>query len=260
MPKYRQLHTKIIDSFDFNEMPDDFCRVTWVLLPVILDCEGRGIDNPTWIKSKMYPLRSDVTSDKISEVFDWLAEKGMIIRYQVEGRSFFYVPTFKKYQSGTENEAKSLLPAPSGFVPANIKPTKKLLPGDSTPPVYAYDSASDSESIIESESAKTENSEKSETDVFLSKLDVWVGCPFGNPREDVDTASVMVEEFGLKRVKLCAPWAKDKGFKSMRTALRSMNTALRNGGFQDPPPNGSKPVAPASQTTDFAALADEMRM
>ena len=53
MPKYRQLHTKIIDSFDFNEMPDDFTRVTWMLLTLGLDSEGRGIDNMAWVKSKI---------------------------------------------------------------------------------------------------------------------------------------------------------------------------------------------------------------
>jgi hypothetical protein len=92
---------------------------------------------------------------------------------------------------------------------------------------------------------------------FLSKLDVWVGCVFGNPREDVDTASVMVEEYGLERVKRCATWAKDKGFSTMRTALRSMNTALRNGGFQDERPPSRKG---SNTTTDIESLVDEMRM
>ena len=112
MPKYRQLYTKIIDSFDFNEMPDDFTRVVWMLLTLILDSEGRGIDNMDWVKSKMFPLRQDVTTGQIADAFKWFAEHKMIVRYEVDGRKYFFIPTFKKYQTGTQKEAKSTLPAP----------------------------------------------------------------------------------------------------------------------------------------------------
>lgn len=112
MPKYRQLHTKIIDSFDFNEMPNDFTRVVWMLLALILDREGRGIDSPEWIKSKMFPLRQDVTIEQIVKVFDWLEKREMIFRYQIKDRHYFCIPTFQKYQSRTEREAPSVLPTP----------------------------------------------------------------------------------------------------------------------------------------------------
>ena len=112
MPKYRQLHTKVINSFDFNEMPDDFTRVVWLLLTLILDSEGRGIDNMSWVKSNMFPMRDDILSVRLEAPFRWMESRGMIVRYEVNGRKYFYVPTFKSYQSGTKKEAKSLLPAP----------------------------------------------------------------------------------------------------------------------------------------------------
>lgn len=161
MPKYRQLHTKIIDSFDFNEMPDDFCRVTWMLLPIILDSEGRGIDHATWVRSKMYPMRPDVTDAQVSAALDWLAGRGMIIRYAVGNRGYFYIPTWKDYQSGTEKEAESKIPPPAGQpsaepnpcpasppdrlpAPANSEPTLELLPTNSgvTPDPLQRNSAS----------------------------------------------------------------------------------------------------------------------
>lgn len=142
MPKYRQLHTKIIDSFDFNEMPDDFTRVVWMLLTLILDSEGRGIDNPCWIKSKMFPLRYDVTDEQISNAFAWLAEREMIQRYSVNGRRYFCIPTFKDYQSGTQKEAKSLLPS----VPEKLQTNSVVAPEK----VCAAESASASESESES--------------------------------------------------------------------------------------------------------------
>jgi hypothetical protein len=112
MPKYRKLHLKVIDSFDFNSMPDDFTRVSWILLTLIADSEGRGIDNPAWLRSKLYPMRPDVELSSINKVMDWLTKQKMIIRYSVNCKNYFYIPTFKNYQSGTEKEAASVLPAP----------------------------------------------------------------------------------------------------------------------------------------------------
>ena len=61
MPRYRKLHVKTVESLDINDMPDDFTRLMWVLLPLGLCREGRGIDNPAWIKSKLFPMRLDVS-------------------------------------------------------------------------------------------------------------------------------------------------------------------------------------------------------
>ena len=112
MPKYRQLHLKIIDSFDFNEMPDDFTRASWMLLSLIVDSEGRGIDNMAWVRAKMYPLREDVSIAALAAVFDWLETRKMILRYAVGGKRFFLIVNFKLYQTGLEKEAKSTIPEP----------------------------------------------------------------------------------------------------------------------------------------------------
>ena len=123
MPKYRQLHTKITDSFDFNDMPSDFHRITWVLLILIVDSEGRGIDNMAWVRSKMYPMREDIESSDLADVFDWFQQRKMICRYQVNGKKYFYMTNFKSYQSGTEKEAKSVLPAPPELCDSYSVPT-----------------------------------------------------------------------------------------------------------------------------------------
>jgi DnaD/phage-associated family protein len=112
MPTYRQLHTKIIDSFDFSEMPNDFTRVVWILLMIIVDSEGRGIYNMAWVKSRMFPLRDDVSLEQLQDAFTWLSNRKMISIYSVNGREYFYIVTFKTYQSGTQKEGKSKLPEP----------------------------------------------------------------------------------------------------------------------------------------------------
>jgi hypothetical protein len=131
MPKYRQLHLKIIDSDDFNAMPNDFTRVVWMMLMLIVDSEGRGIGNYSWIKSKMFPMREDVTNDQIKESFEWLANKEMIIFYDIENRRYFYIPTFKDYQTGTAKEGKSYLPAPPITTNTNSVVTPELVQSSS---------------------------------------------------------------------------------------------------------------------------------
>jgi hypothetical protein len=126
MPKYRQLHLKIIDSEDVNAMPDDFTRLTWVFLSLIVDSEGRGIDSVAGIRSKMYPYREDVSIAQMGRAIDWFADHKMIRRYCVGGRKYFFIPTWHNYQTGTDKEARSTIPAPelvgssSGVIPEEV--------------------------------------------------------------------------------------------------------------------------------------------
>lgn len=128
MPQWRKLHVKATESLDINDMPDDFHRLLWVMLPLGLDREGRGLDNPAWIKAKVMPLRLDVTHEMIEHAFDWFAARSMIVRYEAEGRRFFYIPTFHKYQGGTDREAESNFPAPS----EGMRPSPEPLPQQNT--------------------------------------------------------------------------------------------------------------------------------
>jgi len=65
MPQWRKFYVKTVDSLDINDMPDDFTRLLWILLPLGLDCEGRGIDNPAWINPKTAAERGIMNGDPI---------------------------------------------------------------------------------------------------------------------------------------------------------------------------------------------------
>lgn len=125
MPQWRKLHAKIVDSLDVNEMPDDFTRLTWTLLPLALDSEGRAHDDPSWVRAKLHPMRRDVTLEMIEAALCWYAERGMIFRYEVNGRHYFHVPTFGIYQGKTDREAASVIPEP---VKRTRKTAKTTLP------------------------------------------------------------------------------------------------------------------------------------
>jgi hypothetical protein len=94
-------------------MPDDFTRLLWVLLPLGLCREGRGIDSHAWIRSKIFPLREDIKNGMVNDAMDFYAERGMIVRYQVKGRKYFYLPSFETYQGNTSKERESDYPDPS---------------------------------------------------------------------------------------------------------------------------------------------------
>jgi hypothetical protein len=93
-------------------MPDDFTRLTWTLLMLVLDREGRALDNIANLRAKMYPLREDVTIEKLKAAFDWFTERGLIVRYTVSGKHYLYQRNFKKYQGDTSREGYSIYPPP----------------------------------------------------------------------------------------------------------------------------------------------------
>lgn len=127
MAQYRALHVKITQSFDVNEMPDDFTRLMWTILPLALDREGRGIYNSSWLRSKLFPLREDLSSSQIMAAMDWFIDHNMAIKYEIDNRFYFYVPSFKKYQRGLEKEAASVLPDPvEQSLPALTEVTPEL--------------------------------------------------------------------------------------------------------------------------------------
>jgi hypothetical protein len=123
MPTWRKLHTKIVESIDLNDMPDDFMRLVWVLLPIGLDREGRCLDNASFIKSKIMPLREDVTLENFNDAMRWFEDRKMIVRYSINGRNYFHVPTFHKYQGKTDREAESNYPKPT---PNSVKSRSRV--------------------------------------------------------------------------------------------------------------------------------------
>jgi hypothetical protein len=132
MPQWRKLHTKIVESLDFHEMPDDFVRLVWLLLPLGVDREGRALDNASLVKSHIMPLRDDVALDDIERALSWFAEHGMIKRYQVNGRAYFLIPTFRRYQGNTTKEAASQYPAPIDLVQSESRASQDLVQSESS--------------------------------------------------------------------------------------------------------------------------------
>lgn len=136
MPQWRKLHTKIVESEDVNDMPDDFTRLTWAIMPIALDCDGRAQDDASLIRSKLHPKRRDVSLEMIENALSWYAKRGMIIRYEANGRQYFCVPTFGFYQGKTDREAVSVIPEPPARKRRNAPTTRPDSPPSQSGPTH----------------------------------------------------------------------------------------------------------------------------
>ena len=112
MPKYRKLHTCTLDSLDLAAMPDDFTRLTWLMFPLILSREGTTLDHSHYLRSKLFPLRTDVSEEMVARAVQWFKERGMAQNYTVSDRNYLWFPSFTKYQGNTEREGASTFPPP----------------------------------------------------------------------------------------------------------------------------------------------------
>jgi hypothetical protein len=185
---------------------------------VVVDSEGRAIDNTSWIKSKMFPLRTDVSNKQIEEALVWLDKKNMIRRYQVSGRNYFHVVTFKDYQTGTEREAKSVLPAPDELK-SNSRVTPEQLASCSTATVY--ESVNESESVSvnvltpHDEIKDPELPDNLDTPDFIDTWHEWV-------KYRAETKHKLTKTTVIKQINKLAEHPPD-------TAVAMLNQSIENG-------------------------------
>ena len=204
MPQYRKLYLKTTESLDINEMPDDFTRLLWLLLPLITCREGRGMDNPAWVKSKAMPLREDVTQEEVEKALHWYARRGMIVQYKVGGRKYFEIVNWARYQGDTQREAESNYPGQDQ--------------ADSD-----IDSRPTPDKLLTNSCSDTNTNTDTDTDTCVSILETWAALFPSKPQPRPATIGAKV------KTRL-----KDTGFKeNWRAAMMraTKSSKLREGGW-----------------------------
>lgn len=88
----------------------DFEFRLWIGLITQADDTGRGDARPAIIKGHIFPLRDRITVKDISGALHGLAAKGCISLYDIDGRSYFWFPSWAKHQR--IRDAKPKFPAP----------------------------------------------------------------------------------------------------------------------------------------------------
>lgn len=207
MPQFRKLHTKIVDSFDVNDMPDYLHMLLWSWLPLIVCKEGRGIYKFSWIKSKVFPLRDDITTKKIEKCMEYFKKHGMIYIYSVNNREYFGINSWHEHQN-TARDATSPYP----------EPTEDEIP---TPEQVASKSSLDKNKI------KNKNREEVEEiidtgDNIYSRFSKVTGLLFSG-KDDGDRFDLAIQDFGEKRVFEIGEWCASKKFSSMKAVLTTID-------------------------------------
>src|SRR4051794_8984572 len=86
-------------------------RWTFAGLWTHVDDEGRAVDNARLIAAALYPLDDDMPAAVVEEHLVLLAKHGKIVRYEVAGRRYLMVRSWRKHQKINKPTA-SRLPHP----------------------------------------------------------------------------------------------------------------------------------------------------
>lgn len=76
----------------------DFEFRLWVGLITQADDAGRGDARPAILKGSVFPLRGRATAKDIQDALHGLAAKGCVSLYTVDGKPYFWFPTWKDHQ------------------------------------------------------------------------------------------------------------------------------------------------------------------
>ncbi len=88
----------------------DFEFRLWVGLITTVDDAGRGDARPLVIKGRVFPLRDRATVKEIDAALHGLAAKGCVSLYTVDGKPYFWFPTWTQHQR--LDRAKPKYPGP----------------------------------------------------------------------------------------------------------------------------------------------------
>jgi hypothetical protein len=111
MAKIRTIKPGFFTSEDVSELPLR-ARLTWIGLWTHCDDQGRAKDNVKLIKAAVWVL-DDVSLRDVEEDLAILAEKGRIVRYEVDGGKYLAVTNWAEHQK-IARPAQSRIPAPPG--------------------------------------------------------------------------------------------------------------------------------------------------
>lgn len=107
MARSRNIKPSFFLNEDLGELSPE-ARLLFAGLWCLADREGRLEDRPKRIKIEVLPYDDCDVDDLLQALY----EKGMILRYEVDGHRYVQVQNFKKHQSPHMKEAASTIPAP----------------------------------------------------------------------------------------------------------------------------------------------------
>ena len=226
-----------------------FEEVLFYRLLVNCDDYGRFDGRPAIIKNRLFPLKDNLTIKAVSEALNALANSGLVVLYEFEGKPYLYLPTWSKFQ--TIRAKKSKYPSPEDAVKTSENICKQM---QANVPVIQSNSYSYSYSYSESNSENNSTEPQApsvlsfqlvdgtEFEIFQSDIDEWQDA---FPNVDI-----------IQQLKAIKVWCKDnpQKRKTRRGARRFVTGWLdkeqNRGGNRRPPqtqtPAHKEPETPVS--------------
>lgn len=109
---------------------DTIDRLSWfeevLFYRLIVNCDdfGRFDGRPQYIKNRLFPLKENLTNKAVSTALDSLANAGLVVLYEFEGKPFLYLPTWNAHQS--IRAKKSKYPDPADCVASHESICKQM--------------------------------------------------------------------------------------------------------------------------------------
>jgi len=101
---------------DYIYSVDYVARFAWIgLIVSCADDQGRLLDNPAIIYSKIFALDNDITIDKVESIISGFADAGKIVRYQINNKKIIQIVNWWKYQTPSW-ASPSKYPPPEGWI------------------------------------------------------------------------------------------------------------------------------------------------
>jgi len=129
MARGRMLNKTICASKQFDDLPDDTCRLlaTWIISN--LDCRGVFYGDPAMVKSYVFPRRADVTMDQVTGYLETMSKVGLIVLFDAKGETWQYWPGFADNQIGLRAEReRTTFPPPPGYIPQDDGKMPETIP------------------------------------------------------------------------------------------------------------------------------------
>lgn len=115
MPRIRTIKPEFFTSDTVSQLPLR-TRLTWIGLWTHSDDYGRSRDNVKLIKAAVWPL-DEISIRDIEIDLNTLADRGLIYRYEIEGKDYIQVSNWTEHQK-VDRPSKSPIPAPPDETPA----------------------------------------------------------------------------------------------------------------------------------------------
>jgi hypothetical protein len=186
-----------------------YCQLLFAGLWTIADREGRLEDRPARIKAQVFPYYNSLDANELlDKLFTGSKHEEFIIRYEVDGEKYIWIPKFLNHQKPHPKEKKSTIPPFSrNAVKLNGDTVKSNLITQTSPAGSSDSLISDSLTPLHTESGNEpkkvvdvvcEGENLKELEDLRSKI---LGNPFPSPK-DLQGMDEMVKLMPVRQLKI----------------------------------------------------------